>query len=167
MCLTSCVSERTRRRRMARWRSRSSMSKTASGGACVARAASCSMRLAARAGRFGDRRVCLSCGIGSGFELDEAEGTPQLQIHVLPNVDVVLQELARVFATLTNAITLVAVPGAALFDDVLRRSQIEQIAFLRNALAVDDVKLGFAERRRDLVLDHLHLRAVSHHRFTI
>ena len=45
----------------------------------------------------------------------------------------------------------------------LRCAQIQQVVFARNALAIDHVDLGFAERRRHLVLDHLHLGAVADH----
>src|SRR3954469_13446416 len=47
----------------------------------------------------------------------------------------------------------VAEPRAALFDDVLSDAEVKQIAFLRDSFAIDDVELGFAERRSHLVLD--------------
>ena len=83
------------------------------------------------------------------------------------DVGIVLQELAGVLAALADALALVAVPGAALLDDVLRHAEIDQIAFFRDAFAVDDVELGFAERRRHLVLDDLHLGAVADHDLAI
>ena len=53
---------------------------------------------------------------------------------VLPHVRIVLQELAGVLAALADALALVAEPGAALLDQVLRHAQIEQVAFLAKCL---------------------------------
>ena len=43
----------------------------------------------------------------------------------------------------------------------LSTAEVEQIAFARDAFAVDDVEFGFAERRRDLVLHDFDLGAVA------
>ncbi len=40
-------------------------------------------------------------------------------------------------------------------------AEIDHVARARDALAVEDVELDLAERRRHLVLDHLHARAVA------
>ena len=42
-------------------------------------------------------------------------------------------------------------------------AEVEQLALERDALVVEDVELGLAERRRDLVLHHLDPRAVADH----
>ena len=41
--------------------------------------------------------------------------------------------------------------------------QTEQVAFLEDAFAVNDVELGLAERRCHLVLHHFDLGAISYH----
>ena len=69
---------------------------------------------------------------------------------VLRISDVVLEELAGVFAALADALAFIAEPGAALFDDVVGDAEIDQVAFLRDAFAVKDVELGFAERATPL-----------------
>ena len=76
-------------------------------------------------------------------------------------VGVVFQELARVFPALAQAFTLEREPCAALIDDVLFDSEIEQVAFARDTFAIHDVEFGFAERRSNLVLHDLHLRAAA------
>jgi len=65
------------------------------------------------------------------------------------------QEFACVVLALADALAAVAVPGAALFDHVAGRAEVEDLAFARRAFAVEDVELGRLERRRDLVLDDL------------
>src|SRR6186713_927771 len=78
-----------------------------------------------------------------------------------------LQEFTRVVLALANALALVAVPGARLLDDALRRTHVDDLAFARNAHAVHDFELGLAERRRHLVLDHLHAGLVADDFFAI
>ena len=46
-------------------------------------------------------------------------------------------------------------------DDIQRNRAVQQAAFLADALAVENVELRGSERRRDLVLDDLRLRAVA------
>src|SRR6185436_5288794 len=75
------------------------------------------------------------------------------------DVRVFLQELLRVFAALAQALAAVREPRAGLFDDSLVDADVEQIAPLRDALAVHHVELRLAEGRGDLILDDLHARA--------
>src|SRR6185312_761495 len=79
----------------------------------------------------------------------------QLGVDLVGDGGVVAQELAHVFLALADAVALVAVPGAGLVDQVLRHDQPDDLAFARGALAVQDLELGLAERRRHLVLHHL------------
>ena len=72
-----------------------------------------------------------------------------------------LQEHAGVFAALAQPLPFEAEPGSGFFDDSLLRAQIEQVAFAREAFAVKNVDLRFAERRRDLVLDDFDLGAIA------
>src|SRR5439155_3038148 len=62
---------------------------------------------------------------------------------------------------LADALLAEAEPGAGLLHDVLLDRVIEQLALARDALVVEDVELGLAERRSHLVLHHLDARAVA------
>ena len=83
----------------------------------------------------------------------------------MADIRIVLQKLAGVFAALADAVAFVAVPRAAFLDQVLRYAQIDEVAFARDAFAVDDVELGFPERRCDLVLDDLYFGAIADYYF--
>ena len=72
----------------------------------------------------------------------------------LVDIGILFEKLLRVLAPLTETLAGVREPRAALFDDALVDGEIEEIAGLGNPFAVHDVELGFAERRRDLVLHH-------------
>ena len=55
----------------------------------------------------------------------------------------------------------IAEPGARLLDQAGLDAEVEDFADLADALAVHDVELDLLERRRDLVLDHLHPGGVA------
>src|SRR5690242_10457925 len=97
------------------------------------------------------------CTRRSRSSRDQAQRLPHLGIEFRQDILVVLQELTGILASLANAFTLVAEPGAGLLENVVVHRQIEQIAFSGNPFAVQDVELRLAERRRYLVLDHLDL----------
>src|SRR5205807_92843 len=59
-----------------------------------------------------------------------------------------------IFAALADALAFVAVPGAGFLYQVLVHSQINHVALTRDAFAVHNVKLSFAEGSSSLVLDH-------------
>src|SRR5947207_1457657 len=94
-----------------------------------------------------------------------AHGHPQRALHIilylLQDYWLILQRLLRVLATLAESLALVREPRTTLFNYAIIRRKIEQVAFLRNAFAVHDVKLGFAEWRRDFILRDFHLRAIA------
>src|SRR5690606_39671160 len=71
------------------------------------------------------------------------------------------QECARVFLTLSDTLAVVAVPGARLLDEAVLHAHVDDLADAGDSLAVHDLELGLAERRRDLVLDDLHSRLVA------
>src|SRR3546814_5656081 len=56
---------------------------------------------------------------------------------------------------------IIAEPGARFLDQPGLDAEVEDLADLRNALAVHDVEFDLLERRRDLVLDHLDPRRVA------
>src|ERR1700727_1923243 len=68
---------------------------------------------------------------------------------------VVLEEGANVFAALSDTLALVAVPSAALVDDVVQYREVEHVALARDAFAIKNVEFSIAEWSRDLVLDDL------------
>src|SRR5215472_10044677 len=88
----------------------------------------------------------------------------QFAVHPREDLFVLLQEVPHVFASLPDALTAVAVPRAALLHDIVQHRQVQHIALARDPLAIQDVELGIAERRRHLVLDDLHLRARPNNR---
>src|SRR5581483_8118282 len=102
---------------------------------------------------------------GGLLSADQPELPAQVGVHFLEYVRILAQELLGVFPALADALAFVAVPGAALLDQVVLHSQVDQIAFPGNAFAIDDVELSFAERRSHLVLDDLDLGAIADHRF--
>src|SRR6185436_19900529 len=61
------------------------------------------------------------------------------------DVLVLLQEVARVLASLSDALALVRVPGARLLEDAFLGGDVEQLALFRDALAVEDVELDLPE----------------------
>ena len=72
-----------------------------------------------------------------------------------------LEEHARVFAALADALLPEAEPGAGLGDDVAVDGIVDQLALARDPFVVEDVELGVTEGCRDLVLHHLHLGTVA------
>src|SRR2546427_3177585 len=97
--------------------------------------------------------------------LGRARAQPELLAH--PGLDlrrdlgVLAQEVARVLAPLADAVAAEGVPGAGLLDDALLGRDVDQLSLLGDAGAVQDVELRLAERRRHLVLHHLHLGAAA------
>ena len=77
------------------------------------------------------------------------------------DLGMVAQELLGVLAALADALAVDAVPGARLLHHADLGAEVDQLADLADALAVHDVELDLAERRRHLVLDHLHPRLVA------
>src|SRR5271163_3666490 len=115
-------------------------------------------------GHCGDAGACcwsLGGGCGSWLRgaLSQSQRLAYLGVEFGHDVLVVFQELAGILAALADALAFVAVPRAGLFDDVVVRSQIKQIAFARDALAVENVELGVAEGRGNLVFDHFYASA--------
>ena len=76
-------------------------------------------------------------------------------LQVVGQFRVFLQIGLGIFPALADAVGAVAVPGAALGDEVLGRGQVQEVAFPGDALAVDDVEFGLSEGRGQLVFHHL------------
>src|SRR6187455_1698645 len=95
--------------------------------------------------------------------LSDAELLAHLPFDGGRDVRVIAQEVARVLASLTDAIAVERVPGARLLDDAVLGREVDELALLRDTGAVENVELCLAERRRDLVLHDLHARAAADH----
>src|SRR5512144_545895 len=91
----------------------------------------------------------------------DAELLLDLLLDLVREVRVVAQERPRVLLALTQLVALVGVPGAGLADEPLLDAHVDQAALTADSLAVEDVELRLLERRRHLVLDHLHAGAVA------
>src|SRR5205814_5941417 len=76
-------------------------------------------------------------------------------LDFLGDVGVRLEKRLGVLAALADALAVVGKPGAGFFDDPGLDPEIEDLAGLRDALAVHDVELDLLERRGELVLDDL------------
>src|SRR5438309_693208 len=106
-------------------------------------------------------------GRGRRRGLRHAELLVQPRLDVAQHVGMRLEEVARVLATLPDALAAVAEPGAAFLDDIVLHGEGEEIVIARDPLAVEDVELHLAERRRHLVLHHLDARAASDDRLAV
>src|SRR5262249_18214070 len=91
-------------------------------------------------------------------------GSAHGAIHACTQVRVLLEERARGLATLADALPAEREPRAGLLDDALLGAEVHEVPFVGDALAVDDVELRLAERRRELVLHDLHARAIPDRR---
>ena len=68
------------------------------------------------------------------------------------------QELTHVVFALADLFAVVGVPGTSLVDDLVLDTELDDLAFARDALAVQDVEDGFAEGWRYFVLDDFRAR---------
>ena len=64
---------------------------------------------------------------------------------------------------MTDLRVLIGVPGAGLLDDAVLYRRIDHLTPVVDPLVVEDLELGHPERRRHLVLHHLHPRLVADH----
>ena len=90
-----------------------------------------------------------------------------LLFDFVAEVSVVLEEQARIFATLADAFVVVAEPGAALLDDIQFAGEVENRGFARNAHAVENVEFALGKRSGDLVLNDLYAGAVTDDFFAV
>src|SRR5438309_1650629 len=132
-----------------------------------------SMTLRGRAARYW---TAASYGLPGGLDLELARVTVRaLSAHVEASVAhlrfdlrgdvlVLAEELLGVLAALSDALLAVVDPRTGLVEDRRREPHVEKSALARDALVREDLDLGDAERRRDLVLHDLDLHpAADHH----
>src|SRR5215218_6879047 len=101
-------------------------------------------------------------GGGGGGEADAQLGL-DLLLDLAGQLGVVAEEVAGVLAALAELVAVVGEPGPRLLDQADVHADIQQAALLGDPLAVDDIELGRAERRGQLVLDHLGPGPVADH----
>src|SRR4051794_1206190 len=89
----------------------------------------------------------------------DAELLLDLLLDLVGEVGVVAQERPRILLALAELVGLVGVPSTGLAHDALLDTEVDQAALAADALAPHDVELGLLERRRNLVLHHLHASA--------
>lgn len=77
------------------------------------------------------------------------------------------QRVLGVFAALTEPLALVRKPRARFFDNPVGDAEVNDFTHARDAFAIHNVELGFSERRRDLVLRDLDLRAIADNLFAV
>src|SRR4051812_19338710 len=110
-----------------------------------------------------ERRTLLLDDLDRRFGRQDARA--DLLLDVGRDVLVVEQELACVLLALADTVAFVAEPGARLLDEAMRHAEVDDLAFTRDAMPVEDLELRGLERRRDLVLHHLHARLAADHLF--
>src|SRR5262249_20324638 len=74
-----------------------------------------------------------------------------------------LEKYLGFLAALADALAVVGEPGARLLHAARLHAQVDELAHLRDALAVHDVELDLLERWRQLVLHHLDAGLVADH----
>src|SRR5689334_25354880 len=100
-------------------------------------------------------------GSGAIRVLIQAQRLAQVCVNLGPHVGVIFQKLPDIFPALPNTLSLIAKPGAALLDEVLRHAEVEQIAFARDALTVNDVEFRLAEWRSHLIFHYFNFGPVA------
>ena len=82
-------------------------------------------------------------------------------LDLLGDLRIFLEVQPGLFFALAELHVAVAEPGAGAADDFLLHAQVEDVAFVADAVGVHHVELGDAERRGDLVLDDLGPHALA------
>src|SRR5262249_14335128 len=80
---------------------------------------------------------------------------------------ILLQELLGVLPALADALAAIGEPSTGLLHHPGLGADIDELAGLGYALAIHDVELDDPERRRHLVLHHLHPGLAADHRVAI
>src|SRR5689334_21209483 len=95
----------------------------------------------------------------------------QRLFHVSFNLEqrlwIILHGLLRILTALAQSFAFIREPRTTLFNHTVIGSKIEQVAFLRNALAVHDVEFNLTEGRRDFVLRDFDFGAIADDAITV
>src|SRR5690606_31309624 len=90
----------------------------------------------------------------------DVELLADLRLDLGGELRILLEVRLGVLAALTQPDVPVAEPGARLLDHIRLDAEVDQQTRVADPLVEHDVELGLPERRRDLVLHHLHPRPV-------
>src|SRR6185369_14389015 len=91
----------------------------------------------------------------------DAQRLAHLVLDLARQFGVLAQELARVVAALADLLAVVGIPGTRFLQDMRGHAHVDDLAVAADAFAEQDVEFRRLERRRDLVLDDLHLGLVA------
>src|SRR5580704_10514380 len=94
---------------------------------------------------------------------DEPGVLPDCGLYFGGDIGIGLEEELGVLAALADALAVEGEPGAGLLHHAGPHAQIDELARLGDALTIHDIELDLLERRRELVLDHLHAGEVADH----
>src|SRR3970040_632195 len=84
-----------------------------------------------------------------------------LRLYCGGDIGMLNQLAARILLALADALPLVAEPGTGFLDDVVFAAEVDDLAFTRDAVAIENLELRGPERRRHFVLDDLDARLVA------
>src|SRR5262252_1251005 len=105
---------------------------------------------------------CLLAGPGIHHGTgDEAGVLADCLLDLGRDLRILLQELLGILPALADALAAIGEPGPRLLNDSGLGAEIDELAGLRDALAIHDVEFDDAERRGHLVLHHLHPRLAA------
>ena len=89
--------------------------------------------------------------MSSVFIFDQSFRDEDFVFYLFAEVLVIDKELSRLFSALAQADLAETKMGAGFFDYVARDAEVEQVAFVADAVVEHNVEFGFAERRGDFV----------------
>ena len=112
-------------------------------------------------------RAVRGAGRGVAIRTGDFHLLAQSVFEFVADVRIFLKECAGVFAALAHAFAGVANPCAGLFENAFVHAEVDQVAFARNAFAVENVEFSFAERRGNLVLYDFGARTRADHSVAI
>src|SRR5262245_11882581 len=102
-------------------------------------------------------------GFGGGrLRFADTQRGADFGLDLVAHRGVVAERVLSVVASLAQPLALVREPRAGLVDDLVLDADVDQLAEPRYSLAIHDVELGFAERRRDLVFDDFDFSAIPY-----
>ena len=96
-----------------------------------------------------------------------ASGGHDLLLDLLGDLGIFLEELPSLLFSLAKLQVAIAEPSAGAADDLLLHAEVEDVAFVADAVGVHHVEFGDAERRGNLVLNDLCPHALADDFFTL
>ena len=93
--------------------------------------------------------------------VDLREVLAELGLNLVAKLGIVRQEGLAGITALSKTAFAITEPAAALLDDIIFGSQVQNLSNVRDSFAENDVKFRLFERRSHLVLYYLDLYAVA------